>query len=198
MKRRKILVLTPSAFALLAACGPAQETAPKATEPAGGATTAPAGATTAPVAGKPVKGGTLTAVMARDATNCDPILQNDVYSAVVLNQVVDTLYDIDKDGKAVGRLIEKTENPSPNVYVWTLRKGIKFHDGTDLNAEAVKFNLQRHIDNQKSVRFGDVRDITSMEVTDPYTLKVTLKQAFSPFPYKLTFGAGYVLSPTAI
>src|SRR6266536_599657 len=192
MKRRKILVLTPSAFALLAACGPAQEATPKATEPAGRATTAPA------AANKPVKGGTLTAVMSRDATNFDPVFQNDVYSAVVLNQVVDTLYELDKEGKAVGRLVEKTDNPSPNVYVWSIRKGIKFHDGTDLNAEAVKFNIQRHIDNQKSVRFGDVRDITSMEVSDPYTLKVTLKQAFAPFPYKLTVGAGYILSPAAV
>src|SRR6266536_4232800 len=192
MKRRKILVLTPSAFALLAACGPAQEATPKATEPAGRATTAPA------AANKPVKGGTLTAVMSRDATNFDPVFQNDVYSAVVLNQVVDTLYELDKEGKAVGRLVEKTDNPSPNVYVWSIRKGIKFHDGTDLNAEAVKFNIQRHVDDPKSVRYGDVRDITAIEVTDAYTVKVTLKQAFAPFPYKLAGGAGYILSPTAV
>jgi peptide/nickel transport system substrate-binding protein len=199
MKRRKILTVTPAAFALLAACGPAQEATPKPTTAAGGATTAPSQPTTAAnAAGKPVQGGTLTAAMSRDATNFDPIFQNDVYSAVVLNQVVDTLYEIDKDGKAVGRLVEKTDNPSPNVYVMSIRKGIKFHDGTDMNAEAVRFNLQRHLDNQKSVRYGDVRDITSMEVTDPYTIKITLKQAFAPFPVKLTGGAGYILSPAAV
>src|SRR5437868_1655347 len=101
MNRRKILVLSPSAFALLVACGPSQAT-PEATSAAGRPTTAPAAAaTTAPAANKPVMGGTLTAAMSRDATNFDPIAQNDVYSAVVLNQVVDTLYEVDKDGKVV-------------------------------------------------------------------------------------------------
>jgi peptide/nickel transport system substrate-binding protein len=196
MQRRKILAITPGALALLAACGPAQESASKPTTAPGQPSTAPTTASSA--TGKPVKGGTLTAAMARDATNFDPKAQNDVYSGVVLSQVVDTLYDIDRDGKAVGRLVEKTDNPSPNIYVWTIRKGIKFHDGTDLNAEAVKFNLQRHIDDQKSVRYGDVRDITALDVTDPYTVKVTLKAPFAPFPVKLAGGAGYILSPTAV
>src|SRR3954452_9073417 len=161
MNRRNILGLTPGALVLLAACGPAQETAPQPTAP-GGAATAGQPTTAASAAGKPVKGGTLNAVMARDATNFDPKAQSDAYSSSVMNQVLDTLYEIDKDGKAAGRLIEKTDNPQPNVYVWTIRKGIKFHDGTDLDAEAVKFNLQRHIDDPKSVRNQDVRDITSM------------------------------------
>ena len=189
MRRRRIFELTPSAFALLVACGRAPDASPAAPSGAAG---------TATNAGKPTKGGTLTAVMPRDAVNFDPIAQNDSYSAAVMNQVVDTLYDVDKDGKAVGRLVEKAENPQPNVYVWSIRKGVKFHDGTDLTAEVVKFNLQRHIDNPKSPRYGDVRDITAMEVSDPYTLKVTLKQPFAPLPYKLAGGAGYILSPTAI
>ncbi len=42
--------------------------------------------------------------MARDATNFDPLRQNDVYSAVVLNNVADTLYEIDSKGSVVGRL----------------------------------------------------------------------------------------------
>jgi peptide/nickel transport system substrate-binding protein len=185
MKRRMLLTTLPAAAVLMAACGPQQTGG----QPAAGGQEA---------AGKPVKGGTLTVAMARDATNFDPLKQSDVYSSSVMNNVVDTLYEIDKDGKVVGRLVEKTENPQPNVYVMSLRKGIKFQDGTDLNAEAVKFNLQRHLDDPKSVRNADVKDITSMEVVDPSTLKVTLAAPFAPFLNKLTFGAGYVLSPAAV
>jgi peptide/nickel transport system substrate-binding protein len=198
MNRRRILQLSPSAFALLVACGREAEPAPQPPVPTAGTTAPASGAGGASAANKPLRGGTLTAVMPRDAINFDPKAQNDSYSGVILNQVVDTLYELDKDGKPVGRLIEKSENPQPNVYVWSIRKGIKFHDGTDLNAEAVKFNLQRHLDDSKSVRYGDVRDITSIEVVDPYTVRVTLKGPFSPFMFKLIGGAGYILSPTAI
>ena len=59
--------------------------------------------------------------------------------------VVDTLFEINEKGEVVGNLVEKVENPQPNVYVFTLRSGIKFQDGTDFNAEAVKFNLDRHM-----------------------------------------------------
>ena len=184
MERRGILQVVPAA-ALLAACGPA----PSGRGPDG---------TGAQPAGKPVRGGTFTVAMARDATNFDPTRQSDVYSAMVMNNTVDTLFEVDKEGNVVGRLVEKSENPQPNVYVFTLRKGIKFHDGTDLNAEAVKFNLQRHIDDPKSVRNQDVKDITAIETPDPSTVRITLKAPYVPFPVKLTFGAGYILSPAAV
>jgi peptide/nickel transport system substrate-binding protein len=179
-----ILRATPAAV-LLAACGPA---------PSGGG---PDGAGPQP-AGQPMRGGTFTVAMARDVVNFDPTRQSDVYSAMVLNNTVDTLFEVDRDGNVVGRLVEKTENPQPNVYVFTLRKGIKFHDGTDLNAEAVKFNLERHVNDPRSVRSQDVKDITSIETPDAHTVRITLKVPFAPFPVKLTFGAGFVLSPTAV
>ena len=184
MERRVILQVVPAAT-LLAACGPA----PSGRGPDG---------TGAQPAGKPVRGGTFTVAMARDATNFDPTRQSDVYSAMVMNNTVDTLFEVDKEGNVVGRLVEKTENPQPNVYVFTLQKGIKFHDGTDLNAEAVKFNLQRHLDDPRSVRHQDVKDITAIETPDPSTVRITLKAPFAPFPVKLTFGAGYILSPAAV
>ena len=182
MKRRVILGGAPAA--LLAACGP-QPSGPRPGE-------AP------PAAGKPVKGGTLTIAMERDSTNFDPNRLPDVYSAVVLNNVADTLFELDKNNTVVGRLVEKTENPQPNVYVFTLRQGVKFHDGTPFNAEAVKFNLQRHIDDPRSVRIQDVKDITAIETPDQYTVRITLKAPFAPFTNKLTGGAGYMLSPTAV
>ncbi|HXI19424.1 MAG TPA: ABC transporter substrate-binding protein [Chloroflexota bacterium] len=199
MNRRVLISSLPLAGVLVAACGP-QQTADRTTgsTPAAGGASATGAPSTQNQAGKPQKGGTLTMAMARDATNFDPLRQNDVYSAVVLNNVADTLYEIDSKGSVVGRLVEKTENPQPNVYVMTLRKGIKFSDGTDLNAEAVKFNLERHMTNAQSVRNQDVKDITAIEMPDPFTVRITLKTAFAPFATKLTGGAGYILNPKAV
>lgn len=171
------------------------------TLPAGAALLGTACLSAAPIGDptrQPARGGTLTAVMSRDPVNLDPLRQTDIFAGVVMNTTLDTLYEIDKDARVVGRLVEKTENPQPNVYVMSLRKGITFHDGTDLNAEAVRFNLQRHIDTAAAPRHQDVRDITSMEVVDATTLRVTLKAPYGPFTSKLTGGAGYIVSPAAV
>jgi peptide/nickel transport system substrate-binding protein len=198
---------TAPAAAPTTAPAAAATTAPAAaptTAPAAAAkpTTAPAAApTTAPAAGaagKPVKGGTLTVAMERDATTFDPTKSQDVYSNAIIGLTVDSLYKVDEKGNVVGMLVEKTDNPSPNVYVMTLRKGIKFQDGTDLNAEAVKFNLDRHRNDEKGTRLQDVKDITSIETPDPYTVTITLKAPFAPFTSKLVGGAGYVQSPAAV
>src|SRR2546430_470213 len=67
---------------------------------------------------KPVAGGTFTVAMAQDAITFDPLRLSDVYSRMVLTQVADPLFDVDKDGKVAGRLVESAENPEPNVHVW--------------------------------------------------------------------------------
>jgi peptide/nickel transport system substrate-binding protein len=149
--------------------------------------------------GQPVYGGTFTVAMARDATTFDTLRSQDVYSAMVIAQVVEPLFEIDAQGNVVGRLVEKSENPQPNVYVWTLRRGIKFSDGTDFNAEVVKFNIERHMRDERAVRAQDVRDITSIEVVDPYTVRITLREAFRPFLSKFaSVGAGYMYNPKAV
>jgi peptide/nickel transport system substrate-binding protein len=96
-------------------------------------------------------------------------------------------------------VIEKAENPDPATYLWTLRQGIKFQDGTDLNAEAVKFNLNRHIQDPKSVRNQDVKTITAIDTPDARTVKLTLSAPYAPFPNKVAgVGAGALLSPAAV
>jgi peptide/nickel transport system substrate-binding protein len=170
---------------LAAACGPAAAPPAPTQQPAA-------------AAGKPTKGGQIVAAMARDASTFDPTKSQDVYSAAVLALTTDTLFEINDKGEVVGRLVEKSENPQPNVYVFTLRKGVKFQDGTDFNAEAVKFNLERHMNDPKGTRIQDVKDITGIETPDANTVRITLKGPFAPFTNKLTYGAGYMLSPTAV
>ncbi|HEY1295939.1 MAG TPA: ABC transporter substrate-binding protein [Chloroflexota bacterium] len=179
-------------------------TAPAAAaQPTTAPAAAPAQATTAPAAqasaaGKPVKGGQLVIATQRDATTFDPTKSQDVYSNDILSLVSDTLFEIDDKGQVVGRLVEKTENPQPNVYVFTLKKGIKFQDGTDLDSAAVKFNIERHINDPKATTTQDVKPITAIDTPDPQTVKITLNAPFAPFTSRLTTGVGFMLSPTAV
>jgi len=136
--------------------------------------------------------------MAADAITFDPLRLSDVYSRMVLTQVADPLFDVDKDGKVAGRLVESAENPEPNVHVWKLRKGIKFTDGSEFNAEAVKFNIDRHRNDDKSTRSQDVKDITSIDTPDATTVRITLKAPDRTFLTKFAGDAGLILNPKAV
>jgi peptide/nickel transport system substrate-binding protein len=83
------------------------------------------------------------------------------------------------------------------VYTFHLRDGIKFHDGTEFNAEAVKYNLDRYQE-EDSVRSTEVEAIESVEVVGEYTVRVTLSEPFAPFLAVLTDRAGIIASPKAI
>ena len=173
--------------------------AAQATQPASAAAQ-PTQAASAPTSatGKPVRGGQLTIATQRDATTFDPTKSQDVYSNDILSLVADTLFEVDDKGQVVGRLVEKTENPEPNVYVFTLKQGIKFQDGTPLDSAAVKFNIERHINDPKATTSQDVKPITDIETPDPQTVQITLSAPFAPFTSRLTTGVGYMLSPTAV
>lgn len=72
--------------------------------------------------------------------------------------------------------------PDGLVYTFHLRKGVKFHDGTDFNAEAVKVNFDRVTNPENKLkRYSLYSNIAKTEVVDDLTAKVTLKTPFSPF-----------------
>jgi peptide/nickel transport system substrate-binding protein len=73
-----------------------------------------------------------------------------------------------------------------------LRKGVKFHDGTPFNAEAVRWNLQLTIDGG---RLPDGKSVKSLDVVDEYTVRMNLTDYNSMAV--LNYGSGGMLSPTA-
>ena len=89
------------------------------------------------------------------------------------------------------------------TYTFKLRQGVKFHDGTDFNAEAVKINIERQLppkadDNMPyaSFTFGTVK---SVEAVDPATVKITLTQPNTAFLANLAMGiAAPIVSPKAL
>jgi peptide/nickel transport system substrate-binding protein len=76
----------------------------------------------------------------------------------------------------------------------TLRKGVKFHDGTDFNAAAVKWNLDRILE---SKQLG-TEVWTSIDVIDNFTVRINLKHYDSAFPSVLGRTTGQQISPTAV
>src|SRR5256886_17647268 len=90
---------------------------------------------------------------------------------------------------------ESWSQPDPKTLVFKLRRGVKFHDGTDFNAEAAKFNFNRMKTEPKSVRKGEVASIESVGVVDPYTIKINLRRPEAALLATLTDRAGMKVSP---
>jgi peptide/nickel transport system substrate-binding protein len=167
------------------------------TQAAGQATQATGGtqATTARVK----RGGTLVAGLGNNPKTFDPMLSNDVASAAPQANILEPLYYYDENYKPVPWLAEKVDiNADSTVFTFTMRQGVKFHDGTDLDAEAVKFSMDRIKNNAASPRNSDTKVISAIDVLDKMTVRLTLNEPFAPFPASLTGGLGYVVSPTAV
>ncbi|MDA3888058.1 MAG: ABC transporter substrate-binding protein [Allgaiera sp.] len=98
-----------------------------------------------------------------------------------------------------------TINPDGTEYTFKLRQGVKFHDGTDFDAEAVKFNFDRMLDDKNP--YHDTgpfplafffSSIKTTEVVDAHSVKFTLKQPYAPFLSNLAYPTGLIVSPAAV
>jgi peptide/nickel transport system substrate-binding protein len=150
ISRREFLSLSAltAGGALLAACGAASgstQPATPAAAPAAAAATAPAaGATAAPAAAPAAAGpGTLRVMVRRSAsiTRLDAIRWG---QPDVSQHLFDSLTRYDVDGKLQGRLAESWELVDPTTWRFKLRQGVKFQNGEDWNAEALKYNVEMY------------------------------------------------------
>lgn len=138
--------------------------------------------------------------VASNFTTLDPYDANDTLSQAVAKSFYQGLFGLDKDMKLQNVLAESyTVSDDGLVYTIKLRQGVKFQDGTDFNAAAVKANLDRasNVDN-KLKRYNLYKNIASTEAVDAATVKVTLKQPFSAFINILAHPATAMISPAAL
>jgi len=89
--------------------------------------------------------------------------------------------------------------PDAKVFTVTLKKGVKFHDGTEFTADAVKMNFDRLLnpDNHLS-RYQVYKFIDKVEVVDPYTVRFTLKSPLATFPRRLAMTSPQMMCPSLI
>ena len=170
---------------------------------------------------QPQVGGTLTFAAYSQIAGLDPLvaLGNGTSGAIQMAAVYDTLMRYDVASKTYKPQMAESLTGNADSTVWTLklRPNVKFTDGTDYNAEAVRFSLQRHRSGagnggptatncadfvacprnatSSGVYMSLVKDIA---VVDNLTLTITLAEPWASFPYALSAEPGMVPSMTAI
>lgn len=186
---RRWLALVAAALLLLTGCGSgATGDGGRGPQPAGSS-----GGTGA------AGGGTITIGINADPPNLDPAMSSALVDRYVQNSIFDKLYDLDENLQVVPELAESLPEISDDgkVYTIKLRQGVTFHDGTPVDADAVVFNLERYLD-PDSARYSELSAVERVEKVDDYTVRVVLKQPYSPLLYTLTDRAGMIASPKAI
>jgi len=127
---------------------------------------------------------------------------NSTYSHEILLAIYDPLFHMTGAGEVIPGLAESwTRNADLTELTLNLRKGVKFHDGTPFNAEAVKRNFDRNVALGKKV-VGTVAEtfnlISSYEVVDEYTVKIKLKAPNGQIEYWLGSTPGMMISPAVL
>lgn len=181
--------MTTSSFLAACAAPPLPTTAgPGAAVPATEVAATPAG---------PKMGGTLIAAAETNPTGLDPHKVNSLASQSVVEQVYDSLFELDPDLKVVPRLVESYETPDDRTYIFKIHQNVKFSDGTDLTAEDVKFSIERIMNpDTGSGRAVWFRNVESIEVTDPYTITLTTTTPFAPLINALANAFNQIVSKT--
>lgn len=208
LRRTRLLAVIAALSLVVAACSDATGEGSTTTEGGDGpTTTAGDGVTTtagdgesttsAPAAG-PQEGGTITiGVQAEseclDVPNCNIHIDARAQTHLAYGQLMSAT----PEGDYVPYMLESAE-PNEDATVWTLklREGLTFHDGTSLDAEALKVNFDRAA--LFSLNTASFDYYESTEVVDDLTVEVQLNRPYAVFPQALADGFGGVASPAAL
>jgi peptide/nickel transport system substrate-binding protein len=134
-------------------------------------------------------GQSVTIGLETSPLSLDPRLARDAASARVLQLLFNGLVKKDRAAHLLPDLAEAWETPSPTTYIFHLRTGVRFHDGTVLTADDVKATFDTIRDPAfKSPKGGSFAQIREITVVDPDTIRFDLAEPFAPFLLNLTTG----------
>jgi peptide/nickel transport system substrate-binding protein len=145
-------------------------------------------------------GGILRAGMQADPVGLDPHVTQATSTRNQLENVYDTLVAFDSAGKIVPSLATRWTVSKDNLtWTFTLRSGVKFHNGRALEASDVAYSINR-IKNPatKSPRIGDFELVKSVTAPSKSTVVITLSKPFSPLLSKLAFTLNVIVPKEAV
>ena len=182
MRRAALLGLgLPAVVNLLAACAvPAAAPAP-----GGDTAAAPTG---------PISGGESIWAAESDPVALNPITNSNFASTQGFEHCYESLTAYDAKLNIIPSLAESWEQPDDLTYIFKLRQGVKWHDGSDFTAEDVKYTFDIVLDpDGPAVWRSNFDQVDAVEIVDTHTVKFTTKAPFPPL-----LGAFAILRSSAI
>jgi peptide/nickel transport system substrate-binding protein len=139
--------------------------------------------------------GKVVISLSGDPTTLDPHMHSESNAFAIIRNMYDHLISrgFDQNGKLehFPMLATSWKATSDTSVIFNLRKGVKFHNGEEFNAEAVKYSIERMIDPAQKARYrGSFTQISRVEIIDQYTIRIVTK---TPMP-TLIINLGYNMS----
>src|SRR2546427_6310940 len=150
-----------------------------------------------PVAAAAAPAGKVVIAQGVDPTTLDIMNQQESPASIIAAHIFETLWERDPNLKIIPALA--TEMPklvAPTTWEVKLRKGVKFHNGEDFNAESAKFSIER-VKDPKLRASPNFRPIESVEVVAPYPIRVHTAKPWPTFLTVMTFAQVAMYPPKA-
>lgn len=151
--------------------------------------------------GEPQAGGTVTIGLEAESQGWRPCLDSNgsTPGEVVMNSLYDSYMVQSTEGDIKPYLAQSIES-NDDFTEWTmkLREGVKFHDGTPLDAEAAKKSWDEGTNGATSNCKSVAAPVKEVQIVDDLTLKFVMKEPYGPFPSVLVGSSGRPMAPSSI
>ncbi|MCL4514259.1 MAG: ABC transporter substrate-binding protein [Firmicutes bacterium] len=141
---------------------------------------------------------TLIVAQGGDAMTLDPQKQGKMIDMSILSNVFDMLLTRDENLKLQPSLTTAWKTVNDTTWQFTLRKGVKFHNGEPFNADAAKFSIERLIDPNTKSPIVELRYVKRVEIVNEYTINIVTSEPDPILPAKLTLFGGVMVPPKYI
>lgn len=139
---------------------------------------------------QPPDPNTLVMLIESSPTNLDPRVGIDAQSERIDALIFDDLLDRDDHLNVTPALAERWETPDPRTYIFHIRRGVKFHDGSALTSRDVKWTFDSLLQGKiRSTKAAVYRIVDRIDTPDPNTVAIHLKEPSSTFLWNLSDGA---------
>jgi glutathione transport system substrate-binding protein len=146
------------------------------------------------------EGKDITIAVAANFISMDPHDTNDTLSGSAQKTMMEGLVGFDKDMNVIPQLAEEySANDEATEFTFKLREGVKFHDGTPFNAEAVKVNIDRLANPDNNLkRHSLFAMVKETQVVNEYEVKVVLSEPFGAMIGNFAHPAARIISPKSL